>query len=76
MHKRTWSRSSRLAGEIVERGRERGEIGPDVDPGLVLELVIAPIYFRVLMSGERLGSKFVRELARLAAQAAGARPKA
>jgi AcrR family transcriptional regulator len=72
---RFWRTRFELARAIVDRAVERGEIPSDVDPAFVLELVIAPIYFRVLMSGERHGPKFVKGLARLAARAAGALPE-
>jgi AcrR family transcriptional regulator len=70
---RFWRTRLQLAREIVDRAVEREEIGPDADPKLVVELVIAPIYFRLLLSGEKLGNHFVKELARLAARAAGVR---
>jgi Tetracyclin repressor-like, C-terminal domain len=62
-----------MAAQMVERAIDRGEVPPGTDPRLVIEGVIAPIYFRLLMSRERLSTKFVKELARLAARGAGAR---
>lgn len=35
-------------------GKERGELSPDTDPHLVLELLVAPLYLRVLLTGEPL----------------------
>jgi hypothetical protein len=51
---RFWSTRLELAGQIVERAISRGEVPPETDAGLVVETVIAPIYFRLLMSGEKL----------------------
>jgi hypothetical protein len=43
-----------LAGQIVERAIARGELPPDTDGDLAVEAIVAAIYFRLLMSGERL----------------------
>jgi hypothetical protein len=69
--RRFWRTRLELAREIIDRAGDRGEVDPDTDPKLVVELVIAPIYFRLLLSGEKLGNRFVEDLARLAARAAG-----
>jgi Tetracyclin repressor-like, C-terminal domain len=58
----------------VERAIARGEIPPDTDPGVVLEAVIAPIYFRLLMTGEKLDGEFLERLTELLAAGASARP--
>ena len=60
---------------MVERAISRGEVPPGTDPALVVEAVIAPIYFRLLMTGEELDEKFVENLSRLAAAGAEARPE-
>jgi AcrR family transcriptional regulator len=49
--RRFWAERLSLASEIVKRAAARGEIRTPTDPALVVELVIAPIYFRLLMSG-------------------------
>jgi AcrR family transcriptional regulator len=36
---------------VVERGIARGDLRPDTDPRLIQELLIGPIYFRLLFSG-------------------------
>ena len=36
---------------MIERGIERGDLRPDTDPRLVQELLIGPLYFRLLFSG-------------------------
>jgi hypothetical protein len=63
-----------MAAQMVERAADRGEIPAGTDPRLVVEGIIAPIYFRLLMSREKLGNRYVKELARHAARAAGAGP--
>lgn len=72
---RFWSTRLELAGQIVERAAARGEIRRHLDPGLVVETVIAPIYFRLLMSGEALDERFVECLAQLVAAGAAHAPR-
>jgi AcrR family transcriptional regulator len=36
---------------VIERGIERGDLRADTDPRLVQELLIGPLYFRLLFSG-------------------------
>jgi AcrR family transcriptional regulator len=48
---------------VIERGIERGDLRPDTDPRLVQELLIGPIYYRLLFSGppfdRKLGVRLV-----------------
>jgi AcrR family transcriptional regulator len=48
---------------VIERGIERGDLRPDTDPRLVQELLIGPIYYRLLFSGppfdRKLGTRLV-----------------
>jgi AcrR family transcriptional regulator len=43
---------------VLARGAERGELRPDLDVGLVHELLFGPIYYRLLLSGEPLEPAF------------------
>jgi AcrR family transcriptional regulator len=48
----------RVARAIVERAKVRGEVRPDVDTNLAVDLLVGPIIYRVIMAGgelERLG---------------------
>jgi len=36
---------------VIQRGIDRGDLLPDTDPRLVQELLIGPIYYRLLFSG-------------------------
>ncbi|MEU3711954.1 TetR/AcrR family transcriptional regulator [Streptomyces catenulae] len=40
----------RLAGGLVRRGIERGEVPPDTDPEAVMSAVGAPFYYRILIA--------------------------
>jgi hypothetical protein len=47
---------------LLWRGIERGELRPDLDTELAVDLLLGPIYYRLLMSGEPLRSAFVERL--------------
>jgi AcrR family transcriptional regulator len=59
----------RLAAPIVERAIQRGELPADTDPHELIELVAAPIYYRLLVTGEPI-DRAVGDRAALAALAA------
>ena len=44
---------------VIERGIARGQVRPDVNVLLVHELLFGPVYYRLLLSGGRLDSRFV-----------------
>jgi AcrR family transcriptional regulator len=72
--RRFWSTRLELAGQIVERAVLRGELPPQTDANLVVEAIVGAIYFRLLMSGETLDSRFVRAVADLVAAGATSEP--
>jgi AcrR family transcriptional regulator len=61
--RRFWAVRLELASQMVDRAIERGEVAPGTDPALVAELIIAPIYFRLLLSRDELDESFVERLA-------------
>jgi AcrR family transcriptional regulator len=38
-------------GRIIERGIERGDLRPDADPSVATELLVGPVYFRLVFGG-------------------------
>lgn len=36
---------------VIERGIERGDLRPDADPELATELLVGPVYFRLMFGG-------------------------
>lgn len=46
---------------IVRRGIERGDLRPDADPDLATELLVGPVYFR-LMFGGALDAEFAERV--------------
>jgi len=37
---------------VIERGIARGDLRPDADPSIATELLVGPVYFRVMFGGE------------------------
>lgn len=63
-----WEYRLGLAAELVRRGIDRGELPSSVDPEAFIEEMVAPIFFRLLVTGSPVDSQFgqdrvVRELA-------------
>lgn len=48
--------------ELVERGVARGELRADLDPGLVIDLLLGPLYYRLFLSGDSLADGFAEHL--------------
>jgi AcrR family transcriptional regulator len=58
-NRRFWVERLELDGAILERARDRGELAADVDPEEVIEAVLGPLYFRLLVTGEPLDREFI-----------------
>jgi len=41
-------------GEVIERGIQRGDLRPDTDVRLAHELLVGPVFYRLLYSGQPL----------------------
>ncbi|WP_457317421.1 TetR/AcrR family transcriptional regulator [Sinomonas sp. RB5] len=48
--------------ELVERGKARGELREDLDPEMVTDLLLGPIYYRFFLSGSPMDPGFGRRL--------------
>jgi AcrR family transcriptional regulator len=64
-----WATRFALAGVMVDRAVARGEIPAGADPRLALELLVAPLLFRVLTTGEPLTATLADQLADLVVKA-------
>ncbi|MGB3369806.1 MAG: TetR/AcrR family transcriptional regulator [Rhodococcus sp. (in: high G+C Gram-positive bacteria)] len=53
-----------IARDIVEQAQQRNEIGTDIDSDDVIESLVAPMYFRVLVSGREVTEEFVERCVR------------
>ena len=49
---------------LLTRGIERGELRSDLEMEIAVDLLLGPIYYRLLMSGEPLTSGFIDRLVR------------
>jgi AcrR family transcriptional regulator len=67
-----WSRRMALSDVIVERAVARGEVAAGTDPRPVVEAVVGPIWFRMLLTGEPIDDPFLAALVRQVVR--GSRP--
>jgi AcrR family transcriptional regulator len=66
-----WKERSGAVHLIIERGIARGELRAGTDPQLLYELVVAPIYFRFLVTGGPLDSNLADEIVEEVMKGAG-----
>jgi AcrR family transcriptional regulator len=67
-----WAERMRLNGQIVERAIARGELPQNIDPNLVIEALLGPLFMRLLMTGEPITADVASDIARLVAAGAPA----
>jgi AcrR family transcriptional regulator len=48
--------------EVIERGKRRGEIRPDVDARVMVDLLGGPVVLRRLITGEPVNQRLAREI--------------
>lgn len=58
-----WSGRMEATRVIVERAVERGDIAPHSDAQLIIESLVAPIWLRVLVTGEPIDNELADRLA-------------
>jgi AcrR family transcriptional regulator len=73
--RRFWRARVELASAILDQAKTRGEIPSQVEPGLLIEALSAPIYFRLLLTDEPLDDEFVEQLAKRVASVGKSRPR-
>jgi AcrR family transcriptional regulator len=54
------------ARELIRAGQKRGEIAPDVDPDLAIDLIYGPLYHRLLFQHLTLDADFAEAIVRQA----------
>lgn len=57
-----WKSRHDLASAIIARAKDRGEVPTDLDAATALELVIAPLHFRALLTREPIDDHDIAEL--------------
>lgn len=51
-----------ISQKIFDRGIQRGELREDLDIGLSIDLIFAPIFYRLLITGESLNNDYIKNL--------------
>ena len=51
-----------ISQHILERGMERGELKKDLDIELSIDLIFAPLFYRLLITGEKVDAAYVEQL--------------
>jgi AcrR family transcriptional regulator len=67
-----WAGRLQALRPVVTRGIERGDLRPDTDARLVLEMLIAPVHGRVLFTGEPIDDELADRLVNLVLDGVGA----
>lgn len=65
-----WAERFAAATAIVERAVERGEIPPEIDPDLIIETLIGPLWVRLLLTGRPVTDDLADRVAELVATGA------
>ena len=68
-----WARRIDALSPVVARGVERGDLRADVDARLLLEMLIAPIHGRLLLTGEPVDDNLARQLVEVVLNGAAAK---
>lgn len=71
-----WQARYQAAAPMIDRAVERGELDTHADPRLVLEILIAPMHFRLLSTREPLSADFLTGLVDFVMRALASSPPA
>lgn len=58
-HRALVARRREETEQIIRRAIDRGEVRPDVDPGVAIDLIVGPLSHRVLLTGDRVDDAFL-----------------
>lgn len=61
-----WQRAITNAATMFERAAARGEVSPDVDGPTSVEILVAPLWYRALVTGQDLDEAFLEAVVRVA----------
>ena len=70
-----WAQRLDALAPVVARGIQRGELRAGTDGRLLLEMLIAPIHGRLLLTGEPVGDDLAKRLVDIALNGAAAPPR-
>jgi AcrR family transcriptional regulator len=68
-----WAGRLEALRPVVERGIARGDLRPDTDPVLLLEVLVAPVHGRLLLTNEPVDEALAERLVDLVLDGASAR---
>lgn len=60
------------ARQLLERGVQRGELTVNLDIECTIDLIYGPIFYRLLLTGDKLDGEFINKLVALAFEGIGA----
>jgi hypothetical protein len=66
-----WEARRESLAIIVDRAKHRGELRPEADGHLIIETLIAPLHFRMLLSQEPIGPELPEQLTDLVLHGVG-----
>ncbi|EYS85955.1 TetR family transcriptional regulator [Cupriavidus sp. SK-4] len=66
---RFWAERFHVSGKLVERAVARGELRPETNPRVFLELACSPLFFRSLVANEAISDGYIDALVELAVSA-------
>lgn len=64
-----WNERFNISGELLQKAVARGELSPTTDSRLLMELAVAPLFFRALVTGTAITTPEIQEIARRAVAA-------
>ena len=64
-----WAERLELDRTILGRARDRGEIGPETESSPVIEALLGPLYFRLLVTGQPLDDAYIAKIVELVSTA-------
>jgi EmrB/QacA subfamily drug resistance transporter len=62
LHDRLLAPRREAAAQIVHRAAQRGEVADGLDPDVVIDALIAPLYHRILVTGAPITERAVQEI--------------
>ncbi|MFJ5924700.1 TetR/AcrR family transcriptional regulator [Kitasatospora sp. NPDC092948] len=57
-----WAQRRTAAAELLDRAARRGDLAAGADPALILDQLVGPLYYRVLISGDPVDDQYARAL--------------
>ncbi|BAJ32684.1 MULTISPECIES: TetR/AcrR family transcriptional regulator [Kitasatospora] len=57
-----WAARRTTAATLIDRAADRGELPAEAEPALLLDQLVGPLYYRVLISGDPVDDHYARTL--------------